>query len=165
VTTSFSPNPTTNGSTVLTLMAASTAAARPFTLTLTGTSGTLTASSTITVTVGSATTTGGGSCHIGYTITNQWNTGFQVAITINNTSTTPISGWTLTWAFPNGQTVTQLWNGIETQSGANVTVTNEPYNANIPAGGSYSAMGFTGAWNGVTNSVPSAFAINGTPCQ
>jgi endoglucanase len=165
VTTSFSPNPTTNGSTVLTLMAASTAAARPFTLTLTGTSGTLMASSTITVAVGSATTTGGGSCHIGYTITNQWNTGFQVAITINNTSTTPISGWTLTWAFPNGQTVTQLWNGIETQSGANVTVTNEPYNANIPAGGSYSAMGFTGTWNGSTNSVPTSFSVNGTACN
>jgi cellulose 1,4-beta-cellobiosidase len=164
VTAAFGTNPAT-GSSVLTLTAASTAAAAgPVPVTITGTSGTLTASTSVSLTIGS-TTTGGGSCHIGYTITNQWNTGFQVGITINNTSTTQISGWTLTWAFPNGQAVTQLWNGIETQSGANVTVTNEPYNANIPAGGSYSAMGFTGAWNGVTNSVPSAFAINGTPCQ
>ena len=105
-----------------------------------------------------------GSCHITYTITNQWNTGFTAALNITNTGTTAISGWTLKWSFANGQTVTQLWNGMETQSGAGVTVNNLNYNANIPAGGSYSAVGFQGTWNG-TNSAPTAFTLNGTACN
>jgi len=66
-------------------------------------------------------------------------------------------------ALANGQTVTQLWNGAETQSGSTVTVTNLNYNANIPAGGSYTGAGFLGTWSG-TNPVPGAFKLNGTAC-
>jgi hypothetical protein len=107
----------------------------------------------------------GFSCHVGYSIVNQWPGGFQAAVTINNTGTTGIASWTLTWAFANGQTITQLWNGSETQSGANVTVGNLSYNGSIGAGGSYSAMGFLGAWNNTTNAVPTSFAVNGTTCN
>ena len=163
VTTSFSTNPTT-GSSVLTVSAASTAAAGTFTLTITGTSGTLTATTTVAVTVGGGNNGGGGgACHIGYTITNQWTPGFQVALSIGNTSTTAINGWTLSWTFANGQTVTQLWNGAETQSGPTVTVTNLNYNASIPAGSSYNDAGFTGTWSG-TNPIPTAFTLNGVQC-
>ncbi|HEY6922472.1 MAG TPA: endo-1,4-beta-xylanase [Steroidobacteraceae bacterium] len=105
-----------------------------------------------------------GSCKVTYAITNQWNTGFTAGVTITNTSSAAISGWTLAWSFANGQTVTQLWNGSETQSGANVTVTNLNYNANIPAGGSYNGVGFQGTWSG-TNSLPTAFTLNGTACN
>ena len=59
--------------------------------------------------------------------------------------------------------MTQLWNGAETQSGSTVTVTNLNYNASIPAGTSYTAAGFTGTWSG-TNSVPTAFTLNGAAC-
>jgi hypothetical protein len=103
-------------------------------------------------------------CTIGYTISSQWPGGFGAAITITNTGTTALNGWTLTWAFANGQTITQLWNGAETQSGANVTVTNLSYNGTIAAGGSYTGMGFNGAWNSVTNAIPTAFSLNGTAC-
>jgi hypothetical protein len=108
---------------------------------------------------------GGLACHIAYTISNQWQGGFGAAITIDNTGTIPISAWTLTWTFANGQTITQLWNGNETQSGANVTVTNASYNGSIPAGGSSGGMGFNGTWNNVTNAVPTSFAVNGTTCN
>ena len=107
---------------------------------------------------------GGFSCHVGYSIVNQWPGGFQAAVTINNTGTTGITSWTLTWAFANGQTVTQLWNGSEAQSGANVTVNNLSYNGSIAAGGSYNGMGFLGTWNS-TNAVPASFAVNGTTCN
>jgi len=106
-----------------------------------------------------------GGCHIVYSISNQWPGGFQAALTIDNTSTTALTSWTLTWAFANGQTITQLWNGTASQSGANVTVKNLSYNGSIPAGGSYTAMGFTGTWNSATNAVPTAFAVNGTACN
>ncbi|MFZ1008865.1 MAG: glycoside hydrolase family 6 protein [Candidatus Sulfotelmatobacter sp.] len=162
VTASFGTNPTT-GSSVLTLSASSTATTGSSTVTITGTSGTLSATTTIALTV--STGTSGFACHINYTITNQWPGGFGTAITINNTGTTSISNWTLTWAFANGQTVTQIWNGSETQSGANVTVTNLSYNGTIPAGGNYNGMGFNGSWNNTTNAVPTSFAVNGTTCN
>jgi chitodextrinase len=108
---------------------------------------------------------GGLACHIAYSITNQWSGGFQAAITINNTGTTGITNWTLTWAFANGQTITQIWNASETQSGANVTVNNLSYNGSIPAGGSYNGMGFNGSWNNTANSAPASFAVNGTTCK
>jgi hypothetical protein len=104
-----------------------------------------------------------GACTIGYSITNQWTPGFQFALTITNNSTTALSNWTLTWAYANGQQITQLWNGIESQSGANVTVTNESYNGTIAPGTSYTAAGGLGTWSG-TNSIPTAISLNGTPC-
>jgi|HubBroStandDraft_1064217.scaffolds.fasta_scaffold10997_1 hypothetical protein len=107
---------------------------------------------------------GGAKCTIDYTISPQNSSAFGAAITINNTGTTNLSSWKLTWAFANGQTVSQLWNGIESQSGANVTVTNESYNGTIDAGGSLSGIGFNGTWNGATNAVPTAFSLNGTAC-
>lgn len=160
----FATNPATTSS-MLTISADSAAAAKPVTLTITGTgtssTGTaLTASAIVTVNVGSNL---GGACTIGYSITNQWTPGFQFALTITNNSSTALSNWTLTWAYANGQQVTQLWNGIESQSGANVTVTNESYNGTIGPGASYTAAGGTGTWSG-TNSIPTAFSLNGTPC-
>ena len=166
VTVAFATNPATSSS-VITVSAASTAATGSFNVTISG-SGTsggtaVNGSTTIAVSVGPGTTTGGGSCHIGYTITNQWTPGFQVALSIDNTSTTAINGWTLSWTFPNGQSVTQLWNGAETQSGSTVTVKNLNYNASIPAQGSYKDAGFTGTWSG-SNGIPTAFTLNGASC-
>jgi len=103
------------------------------------------------------------SCNVTYTVSNQWNTGFQVGITLTNTGTTQISSWQLQWAFANGQTISQLWNGTVAQSGANVTVNSLSYNGTIPAGGNYNAMGFTGNWSGA-NAAPTSFSINGTHC-
>jgi hypothetical protein len=107
----------------------------------------------------------GFACHVVYTISPQNSSAFGGAITIDNTGTTAISSWTLTWTFANGQTITSLWNGAETQSGSQVTVKNLSYNGAIAAGGSYSGMGFNGAWNGTTNAVPTSFAVNGTTCN
>jgi hypothetical protein len=37
-------------------------------------------------------------------------------------------------SFANGQIITELWNGSESQSGANVTATNLSYNGSNPTG-------------------------------
>lgn len=116
----------------------------------------------------SATTRAGSSsfsCHVGYSIISQWPGGFEATMSLTNTGATPISNWTLTWSFANGQQITQLWTGTESQNGANVAVNSLSYDGNIAAGGSYTGLGFLGTWNNATNSVPSSFAINGTPCQ
>ena len=104
-------------------------------------------------------------CKVVYTISPQNTSAFGAAISVQNTSATAWSSWTLTWAFANGQTVSSLWNGIETQSGANVTVKNEPYNGSVAAGSTLSGIGFNGTWNGVTNTVPASFSVNGTTCN
>ena len=104
-------------------------------------------------------------CKVVYTISSQWSGGFGAALSIQNTGTTPLSSWTLTWAFANGQTVSQVWNGTGTQSGANVTVKNMSYNGSIAAGATLTGMGFNGTWNNVTNAVPTSFAVNGTACN
>lgn len=162
VTAVFGTNPTT-GSSVLTLTASSSATTGAATVTITGTSGSTTASTTIALTVSAASS--GFGCHVVYTISPQNNTAFGAAISIENTGSAAISSWSLTWTFANGQTVSQLWNGTESQSGANVTVTNLSYNGTIAGGTTYTGMGFNGTWNGTTNAVPTSFAVNGTTCK
>lgn len=100
-------------------------------------------------------------CHVTYT-PNQWQGGFTANVTIANTGSSAINGWTLTFAFPGDQKITSAWNGVATQTGENVTITNESYNATIPAGGSTS-MGFQGTWTSSDTS-PTAFSVNGAPC-
>lgn len=106
--------------------------------------------------------TGTGTCHVGFTVVNSWPGGFQAQLSIQNTSTTPINGWTLVWTFPGAQTVASLWNGAATQTGTVVTVNSMPYNANIAAGASYNDAGLT--VNGASG-VPSSFTLNGRACQ
>jgi hypothetical protein len=128
--------------------------------------GTSAASAQASATTSASSGGGGGSstCTVDYTISPQNSSAFGSAITIKNTGTTALTSWTLTWTFANGQTVSSLWNGIETQSGANVTVKNESYNGSIATGGSLSGIGFNGTWNGSTNAIPTAFSVNGTAC-
>ncbi len=107
---------------------------------------------------------GSSTCVVDYTIGSSWSGGFGASITIKNTGSQALSSWTLKWTFANGQTISQAWNGVATQSGANVTITNESYNGSIAAGGSYSGLGFNGTWNNSTNAVPTAISLNGVAC-
>ncbi|WP_055588744.1 cellulose binding domain-containing protein [Streptacidiphilus griseoplanus] len=68
-------------------------------------------------------------------------------MTVANPSSAAVNGWTVRWTLPNGQTVTQLWNGALTTSGSGVTVRNADYNATIPAGATTS-FGFTATSTG-----------------
>jgi endoglucanase len=103
-------------------------------------------------------------CHVVYTVTGSWGTGFQAGIVIENTGTTSWSSWTLAWAFPNNQSITDFWVGAETQSGETVTVSNESYNGTVAAGGSVQGLGFIASYSG-TNSVPASFSVNGVACK
>ncbi|MFG1885662.1 glycoside hydrolase N-terminal domain-containing protein [Micromonospora sp. NPDC049102] len=84
-----------------------------------------------------------------YTVTNSWSGGFQASVTVT-AGATPIRGWTVSWAFPNGQVISQIWGGTHTQSGASVRVTNVDYNGALPAGGS-TTFGFIGTATGTNN--------------
>ncbi|MBO4273635.1 cellulose binding domain-containing protein [Microbispora triticiradicis] len=95
----------------------------------------------------------GQGCTATYTVTNSWPGGFQAEVTVKNTRTTPISGWTAGWSYRNGQTVSSSWNATVSQSGAAVTAKNVNYNGSLAAGASTS-FGFTGNATGA-NEVPS----------
>jgi glucuronoarabinoxylan endo-1,4-beta-xylanase len=105
-------------------------------------------------------------CAVEYKIVPQDLDTFGAKITIKNGGTSTLSNWKLTWSFANGQNVTSSWNGAVSQNEADVTVSEQAEQAweDIPAGGSYSGFGFNGAWDGVTNAVPTDFSLNGTPC-
>jgi endoglucanase len=101
------------------------------------------------------------SCKVSYVV-NQWSGGFTANITITNTSTVTISGWTLTFAFPGNQQITQGWNAVFAQQGSQVTASNASYNGSIAAGTSVNP-GFNAAWSG-SNPPPTSFSLNGEGC-
>ena len=103
------------------------------------------------------------SCQAAYSVTSTWPGGFQAQIVLGNTGTAPISPWTLTFTFGGDQKIASLWNASYTQSGEQVTVTNESYDSTVAPGSSVT-VGFTGSYSS-SNAAPAAFAVNGTACS
>jgi len=103
-------------------------------------------------------------CTVTYQITTEWPGNFQVNFDIVNNTTTAINGWNLQFKFPNGQTISSMWNANRSQSGANVTMTNTSITASIPAGGHVGGIGFNGTQDNFTNSKPPNFTLNGHRC-
>ncbi len=136
-----------------------TAATSSVTVTVTdGTGAKGTAAFTWTISSGSAPS---GACHVTYT-PDQWTGGFTANVTLANTGSSAISSWRLTFTFPGDQKITNTWNGVESQTGEAVTITNESYNGAIAAGSS-TTLGFQGTWTN-SDASPTSFAVNGTTC-
>ncbi|WP_449341821.1 cellulase family glycosylhydrolase [Streptomyces argenteolus] len=121
-----------------------------------------TRSATVRVTTDASGPTPGVGCSVGYKVIGQWPNGFQGEITIRNTGTTAINGWNLGFSFADGQTISNMWGGTPTQTGAKVSVAPAGYTATIAANGSVT-VGFTGT-TGSTNTVPAAFTLSGNAC-
>lgn len=101
-------------------------------------------------------------CDVTYA-TNDWNNGFTANVTIKNLGDA-LNNWSLKFAFPNSsQRVTQGWSARWSQSGSEVTATNESWNGSLPTGASTS-IGFNGSYSG-SNPKPTAFTLNGVACN
>lgn len=95
---------------------------------------------------------------------SDWGTTFNGSVTMYNTGSTAINGWTLKFSFPGPQTITNAWNAVTTQNGKDVTAVNPAdYDTTIPAGGSLN-FGFSATSTPGTNGVPAAFTLNDTTC-
>jgi hypothetical protein len=105
---------------------------------------------------------GGGTCQVTYTRNSEWPGGFTAQVVINNTGTTTINGWSLTFTFPGDQNITSNFNGSFSQTGENATLTNASYNGTIAPGSSITD-GFQGTWTS-SDATPTAFTLNGTAC-
>ncbi|MBX9387865.1 cellulose binding domain-containing protein [Streptomonospora halotolerans] len=101
-------------------------------------------------------------CSVDYQITNEWGSGFTANVTVTNEGD-PVNNWSLGWAFPDGQRVTNGWSGEFSQSGANVTVRHPGWNPDLGTGES-ATVGFQGSISG-SNGVPESFTLNGTACN
>ncbi|WBB80315.1 cellulose binding domain-containing protein [Micromonospora sp. WMMD882] len=101
-------------------------------------------------------------CRVTYQKQSEWQGGFVAAVTVQNTGTAPIDGWTLSFGFPGDQEVTSAWNATVSQSGATVTARNVDWNRVLTANGSAS-FGFQGRWS-AGNAAPTGFTLNGVPC-
>ncbi len=137
----------------------------PITTPTTGSTSTPTTGPTATPTTGptsTPTTTPTGGCRVSYAV-NQWPGGFTGNITITNTGSSAINGWSLVFTFPGSQQVTQGWNGVFSQSGSKVTITNASWNSTIMTNSSVNP-GFNGSWTG-SNPSPTSFQLNGTTCS
>ncbi|MEU6711153.1 glycoside hydrolase family 9 protein [Nonomuraea sp. NPDC046802] len=80
-----------------------------------------------------------GGCTAAYKVTSTWGGGFQAEVTVKNTGTAAIAGWSVGWTSQNQ--ITQLWGGRHTVSGATVTVRNEAWNGAL-APGATTTFGF-----------------------
>jgi hypothetical protein len=107
-----------------------------------------------------------GSCRITFMQNPPWNTGYTANMTIANTSSTPINGWTLRFTLGSGQSFSSGWNANYPPAGTTgtITATNVGFNAAIPAGGSITSVGFQVAHTGNT-AIPTGFTLNGAACS
>jgi poly(3-hydroxybutyrate) depolymerase len=82
-----------------------------------------------------------GGCTATMETVNSWAGGFQSTVTVR-AGGSAVDGWTVGWTWPGGQTITSLWNGVRSGTGAGVTVSNEAYNGSIAPDGT-TTFGFT----------------------
>lgn len=101
-------------------------------------------------------------CEVDYHIRTQWNVGFVTDVTIKNTGA-PLAGWDVTWSMPNGQAITQLWNGQHQQNADKVSVKNLGWNQNIDKDANIK-FGFVASRKGL-NPKPIDLAVNGVRCE
>src|SRR4051794_41664185 len=109
------------------------------------------ASATVVVALPAGAATAG--CSVNYAVSSQWQGGFGANVTITNLGD-PLTGWTLTWSFSAGQTVTQAWNTTLTQSGSAGTREKGGHNGAGATKGTPS-VGFNRSWAGSHPSPPS----------
>ncbi|MGC5333448.1 extracellular catalytic domain type 1 short-chain-length polyhydroxyalkanoate depolymerase [Micromonospora sp. DT62] len=102
-----------------------------------------------------------GACRVGYTV-NAWNAGLTASVTVTNTGTTTVNGWSLAFTLPAGQSITNGWNATYAPTSGAVTARNVSYNATIAPGTSVS-VGFQATHTGDTGR-PSSFTLNGATC-
>jgi glucose/arabinose dehydrogenase len=101
-------------------------------------------------------------CAVSYRVVSQWATNFHAEVTVTNTGTEPVDGWSLAWTFADGQRVSTAWSAVVSQQGQAVTARSTDWNPRI-APGQAVAFGFLGTRSGA-NTAPAGFTLNGGAC-
>jgi endoglucanase len=118
---------------------------------------------TTTPTTAPTTSPGGTStCRISSAV-SAWNTGLTNNITITNTGTTAVNGWTLAFTLATGQTIVSGWGATYAPTSGTVTATNASYNGALAPGGS-ATIGYQANHTG-NAAAPTGFTLNGATCS
>ncbi|AJP00871.1 beta-glucosidase [Streptomyces cyaneogriseus subsp. noncyanogenus] len=80
-------------------------------------------------------------CTAQFRVTSAWSGGYQAEVSVKNTGTAPLTGWSVAWDL-GGATVSSLWNGSLTVSQGRATVRNTAHNGALSPGATTS-FGFT----------------------
>ena len=83
-----------------------------------------------------------------FATSNDWGSGQVPSITLRNTGSSPIDGWTVTWTESNDVALSNSWSTTLTQSGRNFQAAPVGYNQVVPANGRVSfgmPLGYSGA--------------------
>ncbi|GLI02869.1 cellulose binding domain-containing protein [Phytohabitans aurantiacus] len=75
-------------------------------------------------------------CTPTYRVVNSWGGGFQAEVSVRNSGTSTLNGWTVRMTLASGQSITNLWNGVNTGTSGPVSVRNAPYNGSLAANAS-----------------------------
>jgi hypothetical protein len=104
-------------------------------------------------------------CNVDIRVVSQGSLDSVAAIDITNTSSSTISGWSLNFRFPSGQTLLDSWNAQFSQSGPNVTVS-VPANhwQGTLAPGQTATAWMRNSWDRAVNPAPTHFRLNGGRC-
>lgn len=73
----------------------------------------------------------GSSCAVEFVTCNDWGSGQVPAITLRNTGTAPINGWSLSWTESNDVALSNSWNTTLAQSGRSFVATPVSYNQTV----------------------------------
>ncbi|MET8048948.1 fibronectin type III domain-containing protein [Streptosporangium sp. NPDC005286] len=113
-------------------------------------------SNTTEVTTQPGTSTG--TCTAVPAVQTQWDTGYVIQpLTITNTGTSTITGWTVTFMLPAGHTLTGSWNGTVTASGQTVTIRNVGHNGTLAPGAGTTSVGFQVSRPNGNTAIPSGY--------
>jgi poly(3-hydroxybutyrate) depolymerase len=118
-------------------------------------------STTTTTTTTTTNPPGDATCRISDAI-SAWNSGLTSNITITNTGSAPINGWSLAFTLPGGQSITSGWSATYSPASGQVTAKNVSYNADIAPNASIT-VGFQANHTGDA-SAPASFTLNGKTC-
>jgi mannan endo-1,4-beta-mannosidase len=87
----------------------------------------------------------GSGCKATVTLVESWPGGYRGSATISNTTDRPMRGWYIQWVQPREATFTQAWNGTHMQSGPIAMIHAPIEKPSLPAGATFSDIGFVGA--------------------
>ncbi|MBD3138979.1 cellulose binding domain-containing protein, partial [Microbispora bryophytorum] len=75
-----------------------------------------------------------GGCSATMRTVNSWPGGFQSEVTVT-AGNSAVNGWTVNWSWSGSPSITQVWGGLKSGSGASVSVRNESWNGTLSANG------------------------------
>ncbi|MDG4765934.1 PHB depolymerase family esterase [Solwaraspora sp. WMMD406] len=102
-----------------------------------------------------------GACRVSVAL-DAWNNGLVTNLTVTNTGSSTINGWSLVFTLPGGQNIISGWNAAYSPSSGQVTARNAFYNGTIPPGGTTS-LGFQATHTG-NSARPTSYTLNGAAC-